>query len=177
MVEDQRFAFYRPDVLAFTSEPLENPVTVAGKIFAKLYASVSSTDADFVVKLIDVYPDSSVNKNGVEYGGFQQLVRYDIMRGKFRNSYSSPQPFIPDKPELVVVPLQDVLHTFKKGHKIMVQIQSSMFPFFDRNPQIFTDIYSAKDSDFRKAKITIFTGKDFPSQLKVNILQQKRGNK
>jgi predicted acyl esterase len=99
------------------------------------------------------------------------------MRGKFRNSYSSPQPFVPGKPELVVVPLQDVLHTFKKGHKIMVQIQSSMFPFFDRNPQIFTDIYSAEDSVFRKARITLFTGKDFPSHLKVNILQNSRESK
>jgi len=177
MTEDQRFAFYRPDVVAFISEPLENPITIAGKISANLYVSVSTTDADFVVKLIDVYPDSSASKNGVEYGGFQQLVRYDIMRGKFRNSYSSPQPFVPGKPELVVVPLQDVLHTFKKGHKIMVQIQSSMFPFFDRNPQIFTDIYSAEDSVFRKARITLFTGKDFPSHLKVNILQNSRESK
>ncbi len=177
MVEDQRFAFYRPDVVAFSTKVLKNPVTIVGKITANLYASVSSTDADFIVKLIDVYPDSASSKNGVEYGGFQQLVRYDIMRGKFRNSYSSPQPFIPGKPELVTVPLQDVLHTFKKGHKIMVQIQSSMFPFFDRNPQIFTDIYSAKNSDFRKSKITIFTGKLFPSNITTKVLKDSKETK
>ncbi len=167
MTEDQRFASTRPDVAVFTSDILGSDVTLAGPLTAELYVSVSSTDADFVVKLIDVYPDSSRSKDGVEFGGYQQLVRYDIMRGKFRNSYSKPEPFEKNKPTKVVVPLQDILHTFKKGHKIMVQVQSSMFPFYDMNPQVFIDIYSAKNSDFVPERIKILTGGKYPSCLKI----------
>ncbi len=167
MTEDQRFASTRPDVAVFSTDVLDSDITIAGSLTAELFVSVSTSDADFVVKLIDEYPDSMKSVNGVKYGGYQQLVRYDIMRGKFRNSYSAPEPFIKGKPTKVEIPLQDILHTFRKGHKIMVQIQSSMFPFYDRNPQVFTDIYSCKDSDFTKAKIQIYTGGTFPSLLKI----------
>ncbi len=174
MTEDQRFASTRPDVAVFTSGVLDSDFTIAGPLTADLFVSVSSSDADFVVKLIDVYPDSMKSRNGVEYGGFQQLVRYDIMRGKFRDSYSNPKLFKAGVPTEVKIPLQDILHTFKKGHRIMIQIQSSMFPFFDRNPQVFTDIYSCEDSDFVKSKIKIYTGKRFPSKIEVKSVNSEQ---
>ncbi len=174
MNEDQRFASYRPDVLVYETETLKNSITLVGKITADLFVSTSGTDADWVVKLIDVYPDSSSNPkpnpNKVEMGGYQLLIRYDIMRGKYRNSYEKPEAFIPNKVTEVKVPLQDILHTFKKGHKIMIQIQSSMFPFYDVNPQTFTDIYHAKGKDFKKATNRVYFSKEYPSSINFNIM-------
>ncbi len=169
MTEDQRFAAKRKDVLTFVSEPLEENITIAGPLTAELYVSISGTDADFVVKLIDVFPD-----NEEETSGYMQLVRYDIMRGKFRESYEFPKPFEPGKPALVKIPLQDILHTFKKKHKIAVQIQSSFFPFFDRNPQKFMNIFEAKDRDFKKITVKLYCGKNFPSRLIVNKLAKEK---
>ena len=165
MTDDQRFASRRPDVLTFTTPVLDEDLTLAGPLVADLMVSLSTTDADFVVKLIDVFPDEFTydekeygKGNGENYpmGGYQMLVRGEIMRGKFRNSFAVPEPFTPGKITEVKYTLPDVAHTFKKGHKVMVQIQSSWFPIADRNPQKFVDIYKADDSDFQKATIRIY---------------------
>jgi putative CocE/NonD family hydrolase len=158
MTDDQRFAARRPDVVVFQTEILENDVTVGGELFADLMVSMSGTDADFVVKLIDVFPDDFTYGRDDNYimNGYQMLVRGEVMRGKFRNSFEKPEPFVPNKPTKVRFQLPDVAHTFKKGHRIMVQIQSSWFPLVDRNPQQFLNIYEANDSDFKKAQIRIY---------------------
>ncbi len=135
MTDDQRFASRRPDVLVFETETLQQDMTVGGPLYAELFTAISTTDADFVVKLIDVFPDTFAYKGpaptGVNYpmAGYQMMVRGEIMRGKFRNSFEKPEPFTPNKVEKVKFYLPDVAHTFKKGHRMMVQIQSSWFPF------------------------------------------------
>jgi putative CocE/NonD family hydrolase len=157
MTDDQRFASTRPDVLVFKTDTLIQDITLAGPLVADLMVSISGTDADFVVKLIDVFPDNFTYPNTTYVmNGYQMLVRGDIMRGKFRNSFEHPEPFVPNKATRVKYTLPDVAHTFKKGHRIMVQVQSSWFPLVDRNPQQFMDIYHAKDSDFKKATIKIY---------------------
>jgi putative CocE/NonD family hydrolase len=170
MTDDQRFAARRTDVLVFQTDTLTKDVTLAGPVVADLQVSLSSTDADFIVKLIDVFPDNAgYNDNDIyeddaendpiakySMGGYQMLVRAEIMRGRYRNSYSNPEPFTPGKPTEVKYTLPDVAHTFKKGHRIMVQVQSSWFPLVDRNPQQFIDIYHAKDDDFVKETIHIY---------------------
>jgi putative CocE/NonD family hydrolase len=158
MDEDQRFAARRTDVLVYQTPILENDLTLAGPIVADLMVSLSSTDADFVVKLVDVFPDDFQYESGSNYlmGGYQMLVRGEIMRGKYRNSFEKPVPFEVNKPTKVKFVLPDVAHTFKKGHRMMIQIQSTWFPIVDRNPQQFMNIYEAKNEDFKKATIKIF---------------------
>ena len=170
---DQRYASTRPDVLVYTTPVLKKDVTLAGPMLADLFVSTTGTDADWVVKVIDAYPYNTPNSSvtRAEMGGYQQLVRGDIMRGKYRNSYEHPQPFVPGKVTEVKLPLQDVYHTFKKGHRIMIQIQSSWFPFFDINPQTFTDIYKAKKSDFQKATQKVYFSTSYPSRVEVNVLK------
>lgn len=177
MTDDQRFASRRPDVLTYETGVLKNDITLAGPVFADLMASISTTDADFVVKLIDVFPDdfkypANWKGNGENYpmGGYQMLVRAEIMRGKFRNSFEKPEPFVPGKITQVKWELPDVAHTFKKGHKIMIQIQSSWFPLADRNPQKFIDIYKADDSDFQKSIIRIYHDATHPSKIVLPVL-------
>ncbi|HEU4634433.1 MAG TPA: CocE/NonD family hydrolase, partial [Flavisolibacter sp.] len=160
MSDDQREASRRPDVLTFQTDVLSNDVTIAGEILAKLKVAMSGTDADFIVKLIDVYPDDHPNyehnPKNIVMAGYQQLVRSEAFRGRFRNSFEKPEPFVPGKVTDVNVPLQDVLHTFKKGHRIMIQIHSTWFPFIDRNPQKYVEnIYEADDKDFIKSTIKI----------------------
>ncbi len=157
MTDDQRFAANRPDVLVFETDTLTEDITVAGPLNADLKVSLTGTDADFVVKLIDVFPDNFSYSADDEYvmNSYQMLVRGEIFRGKFRNSYEKPEPFVVGKPTQVKFELPDVAHTFKKGHKIMVQVQSSWFPLADRNPQKFMNIYQAKDSDFQKITIKV----------------------
>ncbi|MFM2139660.1 MAG: hypothetical protein RJA57_1967 [Bacteroidota bacterium] len=160
MSDDQRHASRRPDVLTFESDVLTDDKTIAGEVLAKLLVSMTGTDADFVVKLIDVYPDDHPNYDhnppNIVMGGYQQLVRGEAFRGRFRNSFENPEPFVPGQPTEVQVPLQDVLHTFKKGHRIMVQIHSTWFPLIDRNPQRYVDnIYKAEASDFIKSTIRV----------------------
>ena len=159
MAHDQRFAASRPDVLVYTSEPLAEDVTIAGSVRPALFVSTSGTDSDWIVKLIDVSPDSA-----------QQLVRGDVMRGKFRNGYARPEPFVPGKVASVAFGMYDVLHSFKKGHRIMVQIQSSWFPLVDRNPQTFVDIYHAVPPDFRKATERVYHSASQPSRLVLPVL-------
>jgi hypothetical protein len=172
MVEDQRFAWTRPDVLFYQTEPLKEDVTIAGPIKAHLNVSTTGTDSDFVVKLIDVYPgdapDPKPNPQNVRMGGFQMLLAGDILRAKFRNSFSKPEPMVPGQPTRLEFPLGDRYHTFLKGHRIMVQVQSSWFPMFDRNPQRFVDIYHAKESDYQKATQKIFRSARLPSYVAVN---------
>jgi uncharacterized protein len=171
MTFDQRFASTRPDVLTYETEPLDRDVTIAGPITPLLHVSTTGTDSDFVVKLIDVYPndypDPDPNPKGVYMGGYQQLVRGEPFRGKFRNSLSKPEPFTPGKQEKIEFWMPDVLHTFRSGHRIMVQIQSTWFPLVDRNPQQFLDIPNAKPADFKKTMNRIYRG----SQLKVFTLE------
>lgn len=174
MVEDQRFAYARPDVISFSSDILEKALTFSGPIKAMLKVATTGTDADWVVKVIDVYPqDAPPNpkKPEVVFGNYQQLVRSEIIRGKFRNSVEKPEPFVPNQITNVNVELQDVLHTFQKGHKIMVQIQSSCFPWADRNPQKFMDIFKAETTDYQKAMQKVYHQKGAMSFLKVGILE------
>lgn len=174
MVEDQRFAYARPDVLSFSTDVLENDITLSGEIKAMLKVATSGTDADWVVKVIDVYPADAQEhpkRPEVIYGNYQQLVRSEIFRGKYRDNISKPKPFVPNQVTSVNVELQDILHTFKKGHKIMVQIQSSCFPFADRNPQKFMDIFKAEEKDYQKATQKVFHQKSAASFLKVGILE------
>ncbi len=170
MTADQRFAGRRPDVAVFRTPPLEQDVTLAGPIRADLWVTTTGTDADWVVKVIDVYPDGYTQEGGAAMGGYEQLVRGEAMRGKFRDSFEKPEPFVPGKPTEVAFSLNDVCHTFAKGHRIMVQIQSSWFPLMDRNPQVFVDIYHAKPTDFRPAEQRLLTGPGHPSHLGLPVL-------
>lgn len=160
MSDDQRNAGRRPDVLTFETDLLDNDVTLAGEIMAKLKVAMTGTDADFFVKLIDVYPDdepqNKLNPDIIVMANYQQLVRSEVFRGRFRNSFEKPEPFVPNKISDVDFPLQDVLHTFKKGHRIMIQIHSTWFPYIDRNPQKYVDnIYKADEKDFIKSSIKV----------------------
>ena len=182
MTDDQRFASRRPDVLTFQTFPLEEDLTLAGPVIANLKVSISGTDADFVVKVIDVFPNDfkypgDVTQAGRTAGGnypmdgYQMLVRGEIMRGKFRNSFETPTPFKPGKIETVKFELPDVAHTFKKGHRLMIQVQSSWFPLADRNPQQFMNIYEAKEADFKKTTIRIYHDSANPSTIYLPIIR------
>jgi putative CocE/NonD family hydrolase len=170
MIQDQRFAATRPDVLVYKSEVLERDITIVGPPEADLFVSTSGTDCDWIVKLIDVFPDNLEESNGVIMGGYQVLVRAEIMRSKFRSSYEKPEPMVPNAVTHIRYFLNDVNHTFRRGHRIMIQIQSTWFPLFDRNPQTFTDIYRAKESDFRIAIQCVFSSVRYPSGLIVKLL-------
>jgi uncharacterized protein len=177
MIEDQRFAAGRTDVLTYETEPLTEDLTIAGPITTELYVSTTGTDADFVVKLIDVLPNNAPNPEPnpkeVQMGGYQMLIRGDVMRAKFRNSYEKPEALVPNRPSKVSFVLQDVHHAFLKGHKIMVQVQSSWFPLVDRNPQKFVDIYNATEADFQKATQRIYRSGALVSHLKVGVMRRK----
>ena len=175
MVEDQRFASRRPDVLVYQTPILDRDVTLAGPIKATLFVSTTGTDSDFIVKLIDVFPDSMAdpdpNPAGVTMGGYQMLVRGEPMRAKFRNSYSTPEPMTPGKVTKVEFTLPDVNHAFLRGHRIMIQIQSSWFPLVDRNPQKFLDINRATESDFQKATQRVYRSAPNNSRITVSVLK------
>ncbi len=173
MTDDQRFASRRPDVLTFQTETLNNDVTLTGPVIADLMVSTTGTDADFIVKLIDVFPDNFQYTNTDKYvmGGYQMLVRGDVMRGRYRNSFEKPEAFIPNKITEVKYTMPDIAHTFKKGHRIMVQVQSSWFPLVDRNPQKFVDIYHCNDEDFQKATIRIYHSKKWNSKIILSIMR------
>jgi len=174
MIEDQRFASTRPDVLVYTSETLETNKTLSGPVIADLFVSTTGTDADFIVKVIDVFPDTTKNnqvtKPNIQLSEFQELIRADVIRAKFRNSLTDPEPLVPGKVTEVKFELRDVAHTFLRGHKIQVQVQSSWFPLVDRNPQQFIDIYHAKESDYKKATHRIYTSGEHQSHLMVQVI-------
>jgi uncharacterized protein len=177
MIADQRFAARRPDVLLYQTGELHEDVTLAGPIEVDLLVSTSGTDSDWIVKLIDVYPDdypdAAENPKEVRMGGYQQLVRGDVMRGKFRNSFEKPEPFEPNQPARVRFTMPDTYHCFRSGHKIMVQIQSSWFPLVDRNPQKFCDIFQAKESDYQPATQRVFRTSKTGSRLGIQVLPSK----
>jgi hypothetical protein len=171
---DQRFAASRPDVLVYETEPLEGDLTFAGPLKATLHVSTTGTDADWVIKLVDVYagdfPDPNPNPAHVAMGGYQQLVRGDVFRGKFRNSFEKPEPFKPGEVTKVEFEIPDIFHTFRRGHRVMVQVQSSWFPLVDRNPQTFVNIPTAKPEDFKKATHRVYRGGGTASALTVQVL-------
>ena len=168
-VEDQRFVYTRPDVISFTSDSLKEDLIVTGAVNAHLFASTTGTDADWVVKLIDVYPDwDSAN---FKMSGYQLPVTMEVFRGKFRKSFTNPEALIPGKPEEFVIGLHQVNHMFKKGHRLMIQVQSSWFPMIDRNPQKFIpNIFEAKESDFIKATQTIYFSPQFPTRIDLPVM-------
>jgi len=183
MVDDQRFAGRRPDVLTYATDALDGDVTVAGPISPSLHVSTSGTDSDWVVKLIDVYPDN-VREPGSPsdapapqapsaMGGYQQLVRGEAMRGKFRNSYEEPEPFVPGQATRVEYVMPDVFHTFRRGHRIMIQIQSSWFPLVNLNPQRFCNINTATDADFQKATQRVFRSQAAASAIRLNVVEAR----
>ena len=173
MNADQRFASRRPDVLTYVTEELASDVTLAGPVRANLWVSTTGTDADFVVKIIDVYPSSypnpEPNPHELRMGGYQQLVRGEIMRGRYRNSLEKPEPFVPGQVTQVAFSLPDISHTFRTGHRMMVQIQSSWFPLVDRNPQTFVDIYHATEADFRTATMTVHRSRQHQSGIQLTV--------
>ncbi len=182
MDDDQRFAERRPDVLTLKTDSLTDDVTVTGNVIADLMTSISTTDADFVVKIIDVFPDNLSYNNVDIYaeqdpdkkypmGSYEMLVRAEIFRGRYRKSYENPTAFTPGKTEEVKFELPSIAHTFKKGHRIMVQIQSSWFPLVDRNPQQFIDIYHCNEKDFIKSDIKIYHDAQYASKLILPVLK------
>ena len=174
MVADQRFVANRPDVLSFQTPVLTEDLTLVGPILADLYVAMSGTDADFIVKVIDVYPDTTTATSPRDektiMPNYQMLIRGEILRGKFRNSFEHPEPFTPNRVTNVQVKLPDVAHTFKKGHRLMVQIQHTWFPLVDRNPNQFMDIFKAQASDFIQNNHQLFFSKEAPSRIEFNIL-------
>ena len=175
MTDDQRFATARPDVLTFQSGVLTQDVTFVGDLTAHLNVSTTGTAADWAVKLIDVYPNNHPQFEGTPQGiimaGYQQMVRSDVMRGRFRNSFEKPEPFVPNEVTKVKVPLQDICHTFKKGHRIMIHVQSTWFPLIDRNPQKYVDnIFEAKAEDFISATHRVHHDDKNPSWIEYSIV-------
>ncbi|MCA9708813.1 MAG: CocE/NonD family hydrolase, partial [Myxococcales bacterium] len=175
MVDDQRFAARRPDVLVWSSEPLREPVTVAGPVVAELWVSTDRDDADWIVKLVDVLPDDAPDHawvpEGRHMGGYQMMVRSEVLRGRYRDGYGAPRPFTPGRPTRVRVPLQDVLHTFEAGHRIMIQVQSTWFPLVDRNPQRWVDsVYEAREEDFVAATHRVYRDAQHPSRVEVTVI-------
>jgi uncharacterized protein len=177
MTADQRFAGQRPDVLVYQTPALAEDLTIAGPIEVALHVSTTGTDADFVVKLIDVYPGNyptpvqPADAPGypVKMGGYQQLVRGEPFRGKFRNSFEKPEPFVPGQPVSITFTMPDAYHTFRTGHRVMVQVQSSWFPFIDRNPQTFVDIPHATEADFKKQTHRVYRSATRASSLTVRV--------
>ncbi len=179
MTEDQRFAAWRPDVLVYESEPLEEDLTLAGPLTADLWVSTTGRAADWIVKVIDVFPeddpdwvDGRPDRDEDDLGGTQRLVRAEVMRGRFRESYEKPVPFEPGEVTRVSFELHDALHTFRRGHKIMVQVQSTWFPFVDRNPQSWVEnIFEAEEEDFVPATHKVYRSPEHPSGVRVGVLE------
>jgi len=168
-VEDQRFVYTRPDVISFTMDSLTEDLTVTGKITAHLFASTSGTDADWIVKLIDQYP--AIDQRNFLMSGYQLPVAMEVFRGRFRKSFSNPQPLVPNQPAEFVIDLHQINHTFLKGHRIMIQVQSSWFPVIDRNPQKFVpNIFEAKETDYIKAQQTIYFSAQYPTHIELPVM-------
>jgi len=167
MLEDQRFANNRPDVLTWISEPLEEDLSITGSPIAHLFASTTGEDADWVVKLMDLHPEDF---SKWETSGYQMIVRAEVFRARFRNSFEKPEPVVPNQVTPYEIDLRSCNHTFKKGHRIMVQIQSSWFPIIDRNPQTWVpNIFKATEDDFRKATQRIYRSKRYPSHISLPV--------
>ncbi len=170
-VEDQRFVYTRPDVMSFTMDSLTEDMTVTGDIKAHLFASTTGTDADWIVKLIDVYPNE--DQKNLLMSGYQLPVAMEVFRGRFRKSFSNPTPLIPNQPEEFVIDLHQINHSFKKGHRVMIQVQSTWFPVIDRNPQKYVpNIFEAKDSDYIKATHTIYCSAQYPTYIELPVMDR-----
>jgi putative hydrolase, CocE/NonD family len=170
-VEDQRFVYSRPDVVSFTGDTLTSPLTVTGKITAHLYASTTGTDADWIVKLIDVYP--AFDPKNKLMSNFQLPVTMEVFRGRFRKSFEKPEPLVPNKPEEFIIDLHHVNHVFKKGHRMMIQVQSTWFPVIDRNPQKFIpNIFEASETDFIKAEQRIYFSRGKETYIELPVMGQ-----
>ena len=183
MTDDQRFAARRPDVLVYQTEILAEDLTLAGPVTAELWVSTSGTASDWIVKLIDVYPDDlkldfpwfrpalESGDKGLE--GYHKMIRSEVMRGRFRNSYENPEPFEPNTPTKVSLKLQDICHTFKRGHRLQIQIQSTWFPLVDRNPQKYVpNIFKAEEKDFIKATQRVYRSKAHPTHINIGVLKK-----
>ena len=169
-VEDQRFVYTRPDVMSFTLDSLKDDLTVTGKITAHLFAATSGTDADWIVKLIDVYP--ATDTKSLAMSGYQLPVAMEVFRGRFRKSFAQPQALTPNKPEEFIIDLHDINHTFKKGHHLMIQVQSSWFPLIDRNPQKFVpNIFEANESDYIKTTQRIYFSAQYPTYIELPVMK------
>ena len=168
-VEDQRFVADRPDVLVFETDPLTEDLEVSGPIEVRLFASTTGTDADWVVKLIDVYPERYEPRR--EMGGYQLMIADDVLRGKFRNSFEKPEPIVPGEVTEYVIDLRTRNHMFRKGHRIMLQVQSTWFPLIDRNPQTFVDIPNAKASHYRAAEHRVHFSPEHASRVSLSIVR------
>jgi putative CocE/NonD family hydrolase len=170
-VEDQRFVYNRPDVVSFSTDTLTGDLTVTGKVVAHLFASTTGSDADWIVKLIDVYPN--FDKKNLLMSQYQLPVAMEVFRGRFRKSFSNPTPLTPNKPEEFVIDLHDINHVFKKGHRLMIQVQSTWFPVIDRKPQKYVpNIFEAKESDFIKATHTIYFSARNPTYIELPVMKQ-----
>jgi putative CocE/NonD family hydrolase len=169
LVQDQRFVDERPDVLTWQTEELAEDVTLAGEVTAKLFASTTGSDADWVVKLIDVYPQKYAQD--WKLSGYELMIADEIFRGRFRNSFEKPEPITPGVVTPFAIDLHTANHVFKKGHRIMVQVQSTWFPLYDRNPQKFVpNIFEARESDFQKATQRVYRSRRFPSSVEISVL-------
>ena len=174
MVEDQGFAGQRPDVLVYQTVPLPEDITITGRLRADMFISCSGTDADLIVKLIDVLPDdepATTGPKGHVMAGFQRMVRAEVFRCKFRQSYENPSAMVPGKATEISFDINEIAHRFKKGHRIMVQVQSSWFPLVDLNPQKFVNIPTCLSSDFQKATICLYHDDKHPSSILLPVLK------
>ena len=168
LVQDQRFVEKRPDVRTWKTEELTEDVTLTGQVTAKLFASTTGSDADWVVKLIDVYPEKA--DSDLSLAGYELMIADEIFRGRYRNSYSKPEPLVPGEITPFTIDLHTADHVFKKGHRIMVQVQSTWFPLYDRNPQKFVpNIFEAKESDYQKATEKIYRSSKYPSRVEIAV--------
>jgi putative CocE/NonD family hydrolase len=168
LLEDQRFVHNRPDVLSWVTDTLTEDVVISGDIVAHLFASTTGTDSDWIVKLIDVYPESY--PQDPKMGGYQLMVANEILRGRFRKSFETPSPIVPNQVTEYTIDLHTGDHRFLKGHKIMIQVQSTWFPLYDRNPQRFVpNIFMAKDADYQAATQRIFRSRRYASYVRVPL--------
>ena len=165
-MQDQRFVHQRPDVVSYETTPLERDIGLAGPIAARLFASTSGTDCDWVVKLIDVYPEDDP-----AMGGYQLIIADEVFRARYRKAFDRPEPLTPDRVESYVIDLHHGAHRFRAGHKVMLQIQSTWFPLIDRNPQTYVpNIYRAKATDFRPATQRVFRTDHYPTAIELTVL-------
>ena len=167
--------FHRPDVLVYESDVLDEDLTIAGPILASMFVSTTGTDSDWVVKLIDVYPGDAPDSNtcDVRMGGYQMHLAGEVMRGRYRNGLTKPEAMVPGEITPITIDLRDRYHTFKAGHRLMVQVQSSWFPAYDRNPQSFVDIYHARAEDYQVATQAVFRSAEHPSHLVLGVLDAR----
>jgi hypothetical protein len=175
LVQDQRFVDNRPDVLTWQTDELQDDVTVAGQVTAKLFASTTGSDSDWVVKLIDVYPQKV--ESDWKLSGYELMIADEIFRGRYRKSYEKPEPLVAGEITPYTINLHTADHVFKKGHRIMVQVQSTWFPLYDRNPQKFVpNIFEAKESDYQKATQRIYRSKEYPSSVEISVVPETAGH-